>query len=413
LRDDRLTGLDLLRALACLLVFAHHTTQRLNFDALSGGWHNYYLFFNMGAFGVAIFFLLSGFLLARPFWTAYDSGAPMPSLSIYALRRAARIIPGYYVALTVTVILATVLFGTPLSGQIIWRYVSGLLFINAFHWLTLFPAEVNGPLWSIGMEVMSYVLLPFGLLALFALRPLLPKWRGRIVFAGVIALTLLAHWLVITFVPKETVDADFGHGMIGGAKFWMPQYNVASFFLVFAMGSLTAGLSTLWRDRHPIADVLSIVGLVGAAVAIWSVAPTRAPESFGWLGIPYNFPFFHLGIAVALFALPHAKWLPAITELAPIRYLAKISFGIYIWHFLILEIIRQYFAPTYGWAGISDTNYWLVLVTISLALAIIAGSLSWYGIESPVLNWAKRLEGRRREAASLQPTAASPQNLHA
>jgi len=413
LRDNRLTGLDFLRALACLLVFAHHTTQRLNFDVLAGGWRVYYLFFNMGAFGVGVFFLLSGFLLTRPFWVAFDAQAPMPSLKVYALRRAARIIPGYYVSLTVTVILAATVFGTPFGPDIVLRYLSGLFFVNEFHWLTLFPAEVNGPLWSIGMEVASYVLLPFGLLALFALRGPLPGWRGRLVFLGVVVVALLAHLLVVTFVPKETVDADFGHGMVGGAKYWMPQYNVASFFVVFAIGGLAAGLSTLWRgNRHVFADVLVLAGLTGAAWAIWSVAPSRAPESFGWLGIPYHFPFFHLGVALALVAFPHARYLPALTELPPVRYVAKISFGIYIWHFLILELIRQNFAPSFGYAGINDTNQWLALTGISLLLALLAGSLSWYFIESPALSWAKQFE-KRSPASSVASTRASPQNLHA
>jgi peptidoglycan/LPS O-acetylase OafA/YrhL len=413
LRDNRLTGLDFLRALACLLVFAHHTTQRLNFDVLTGGWGVYYLFFNMGAFGVGIFFLLSGFLLTRPFWVAFDAGAPMPSLGIYALRRAARIIPGYYVALTATVILAATVFGVPFGPDIVARYVSGLFFVNEFHWLTLFPAEVNGPLWSVGMEVASYVLLPFGLFALFALRPLLPGWRGRLVFLGIVGLSLVAQYLIVTFVPKETVDADFGHGMVGGAKYWMPQYNVVGFFLVFAMGGLTAGLSTLWRgDRHVLADILGVAGLLAAAWAILWVAPSRAPESFGWLGVPYHFPFFHLGVALALFALPHAKFLPLVTELPPVRYLAKISFGIYIWHFLVLELIRQNFAPSFGYAGINDTNQWLALTGISLVLALVAGSLSWYLIESPALGWAKHFE-KASSTPSPAPAAASAQNLHA
>ena len=82
--------------------------QRLDFNALTGAWRPFYLFFNLGAFGVAIFFLLSGFLLSGPFWGAYDAGRPMPSLRTYALRRAARIMPGYYTALTVSLILAAV-----------------------------------------------------------------------------------------------------------------------------------------------------------------------------------------------------------------------------------------------------------------------------------------------------------------
>jgi peptidoglycan/LPS O-acetylase OafA/YrhL len=407
MRDDRLTGLDFLRALACLLVFLHHTTQRLNFDALSGGWRVWYLFGNMGAFGVGIFFLLSGFLLARPFWLAFDAGRPMPSLATYALRRAARIVPGYYVALTVTFGLAAAVFGTALTPDVVWRYLAGLMFINEFHWLTLFPVEVNGPLWSIGMEVASYALLPLGLFALFGLRRYVPGWRGRLVFAGVVALALLGHWLVMTFVPKETVDVGFGHGMVGGAKFWMPQYNVVGFFVVFAMGSLTAGLSVLWRGRHWLADALALAGLAAAAAALWSVAPSRAPESFGWLGVPYDFPWFHLGVALALLALPHARWLPAATELAPVGYFARISFGFYIWHFLILELIRQNFAPAFAYAGIHSTMNWMELTAVSFVLALVAGSLSWYGIEAPVLNWAK---GRDQHNSRR---AVSAQNLHA
>ena len=393
MRDDRLTGLDLLRALACLLVFAHHGVQRLDFNALTGAWRPFYLFFNLGAFGVAIFFLLSGFLLARPFWLAFDAGAPMPSLRTYALRRAGRIVPGYYVALTVSFVVAAAVFGTALSPEIFLRYAAGLLFVGEFHWLTLFPVEINGPLWSIGMEVASYALLPLGLWALFGLRRALPGWRGRLVFAGVVGLALVGHVLVVHWVPKESIGASFDYGMVGGAKYWMPQFNVLGFFAVFALGALTAGLSVLWRgQRHGGADLLVVGGLTAAAVAMWLSSGPQKPEALGWLGLPYAFPGFHLGVAVALVAFPHARYLPALSEARPIRYLARISFGIYIWHFLIFELLRQCYAPDFGYAGIGDTTRWMELVALSLVLAIVAGSLSWYGIEAPGLAWARRRE---------------------
>lgn len=392
MRDDRLTGLDLLRALACLLVFAHHCVQRLDFNALTGAWRPFYLFFNLGAFGVAIFFLLSGFLLSGPFWQAFDAGRPMPSLRTYALRRAARIVPGYYAALTVSVILATVCFGTALSPTIIGRYVAGLLFISEFHWLTLFPVEVNGALWSIGMEVASYALLPLGWWMLFGHRPRLAGWRGRLAFAEVVALALIGHTLLTLLVPKETIGVGFNYGLVGGAKYWMPGFNVLGFFAVFALGGLAAGISALWRGRNGLADLLVIGGLAGAAVAMSLASGPREPEAPGWLGLPYAFPGFHLGIVVALIAFPHAKYLPALSEAGPVRYLAKISFGIYIWHFLILELLRQGLAPDFGYSGLADTTRWMELVALSLVLAIVAGSLSWYGIEAPCLAWARRRE---------------------
>jgi peptidoglycan/LPS O-acetylase OafA/YrhL len=410
-RDDRLTGLDFLRTVACLLVFTHHTFQRLNFDAMPSGWREVQLFFNMGAFGVGIFFLLSGFLLARPFWVAFDSGAPMPSLRTYFLRRAARIMPGFYLSLLVSLLVAMLVFGTPLTGELLLRFVTGVFFVNEFHPVTLFPTEINGPLWSIGMEVFSYALLPIGLAFLFAVRGMLPGWRGRLGFALVILVALLGHYVIVTTIPPITEDSGFGHGMIGGAKFWIPKFNPVGFFVVFAMGSLTAGLSLLWRGRRNIfADLLAVAGLFVAGWTMWSLAPGKAPESFGWLSLPYDFPWFQSGIVLALLAFPHARVLPRFTESAPVAYIAKISFGIYIWHFLILELMRQLFAPTFGYSGIADTNYWTMLTTIGLVLAILAGTLSWYFVEFPALRWAKRLE---RNLQSEPPSDKATRNLHA
>src|SRR5690606_37154871 len=100
--ENRLMGADFVRAAACLFVLAHHLTQRVSPDAVDPALHSVFRFGLMGPFGVAAFFVLSGYLLSRPFWLAYDAGAAMPSLRTYAMRRAARILPGYWFALTVT-----------------------------------------------------------------------------------------------------------------------------------------------------------------------------------------------------------------------------------------------------------------------------------------------------------------------
>lgn len=411
MRDSRLTGLDFLRALACLMVFGQHTFQRLNPAALGGAWSALYRFFNFGDFGVAIFFLLSGFLLSRPFWLAYDAGAPMPSLRTYALRRAARIVPGFYLALVVSFIVAATIFAVPTGADTVERLVLGFLFLGEFSWNTLFPVDVNGPLWSIGMEVASYVLLPLGLVALFALRRHLPAWRGRLVFVGIAALALLGQALIVTYWPKATDGVGFDHGFLGGAKYWMPRFNVVGFFAVFALGGLAAGLSTLRKGPpHAAADLLVLAGLAGAGLAIWSIPLSGQSEAFGWIGMPYSFPWFHLGIGTTLVAFPHAQLLPALTERAPIRYLAKISFGFYLWHFLLLELIRQLVAPGYYYGNVSDLTYWSELTAGGFVAAIAVASLSWHGLEAPALAWARRLE---RPGPRFALAQAPPQKMQA
>ena len=146
-KDHRIPGADGLRAAAALGVVASHLFQRLSMgdhgeviSAIQG-------MAMKGAYGVSIFFVLSGTLLSYPFWTAYLTGEKMPSLRHYAKRRAARIIPGFYVALTVSFL--AVLAWYPDTLHPLFRYLAGLSFLSGWHWLTFFPAESNGPLWSI------------------------------------------------------------------------------------------------------------------------------------------------------------------------------------------------------------------------------------------------------------------------
>ena len=77
----RLTGLDVMRGVAALMVFAHHVQVPGN-PALASG---------LDA-GVLIFFALSGYLLYQPFVAARQAGETI-DLWVYAIRRAARILP--------------------------------------------------------------------------------------------------------------------------------------------------------------------------------------------------------------------------------------------------------------------------------------------------------------------------------
>lgn len=398
--DTRLTGLDLVRATACLLVLLHHLFQRLNAGSVSSSaLADFQIFFTgTGAFGVGIFFMLSGFLLARPYWRAFDARAPMPRLSDYAMRRAARIVPGFYVALTVSLVLAIFVFAVPLDPGLILRYLAGLAFVGEFHWFTLFPTEINGPLWSIGMEVASYALLPVGFWAVFGLRRRLPGWRGRLAWAGVVGAAIAAHLAIITMVPVASTGRGWEYGLVGGAKYLMPFFNPIGFFVFFALGSLAAGFSMLWQGRSSLADLLALSGLAYAVLVMARYAPAGIPEAPGLFELPYAFPLFHFGIAMALVALPHARLLGPLVDAAPIAFIARVSFGIYIWHYVVLELVRTWVAADYVHAGITDLGRWLAISALVVAITLIAATVSWYVVESPVLDRV-----RRRQLARARP----------
>ncbi|WP_338111701.1 acyltransferase, partial [Paenibacillus aceris] len=162
---NHLGGADGFRAIACLAVIFHHLSQFLAMQSQSPWMQELQSFLLMGNAGVSVFFVLSGYLLASPYWHKYLDGSAYPDIKQYVVRRAARIMPGYYIAVMVATLI-TVLFHVPTEH--FWaRLMAGLTFTAGFHYITLFPNEVNGPLWSISFEVFCYVLMPMFMLGLY------------------------------------------------------------------------------------------------------------------------------------------------------------------------------------------------------------------------------------------------------
>lgn len=406
--ESRLLGADFVRACACFIVVLHHLVQRMGFsgDFVALGWMR--IFGVIGGLGVAIFFVLSGFLLARPFWKALAQGEQMPSLRVYALRRAARIIPGFWLALTVTFVLSFTVFGFPLDGWLWLRYAAGLLLVSDWHWTTLFPVELNGPLWSIGFEVTSYVLLPlgFGLLYLVA-RGVRHSGAMLGLWLGVIALALVAHWLFANLVQVDAVDADFGHGLQGGAKSWMPRINPFAMFAIFAIGALAGGVQVrLARHRAGLFDALALLALAATGWAIWAVFVGDSVESYGLLGVPYGYPFLPLAVGAVLALTPSSVWLGGALDNRLARFLAQISFGIYVWHYLVIELAIRFgvAGPLPGPAEMGRFVYGAALV-IASTIGIATASFRW--LENPVIRWARGLEGGRNARATTAVEAAS------
>jgi peptidoglycan/LPS O-acetylase OafA/YrhL len=407
--ESRLFGADFLRAVACLTVLFHHLAQRMSWDD-DLGWIEWFRFFaDIGTFGVAMFFVLSGFLLARPFWAALDAGEPMPSIANYARRRAARILPGFWLALTITFVLSVTVFHVKLDGQLIFRYFAGFFLVADWHWVTFFPVEVNGPLWSIGFEVTSYVLLPFALALLFFTRNWTGRgWKSRFVWLAIIGLILGAHLVFMEYFPMDPIRRGWDYGLLGGAKLWMPNYNPFSFFAMFAVGSLAAGVQTLLaRFRNPAFDALALAGI---GVAVWLIHyrylnPGFRGLGYGWLGVPYQFPWFVLVCGFVLAVTPTTVAVGRILDNRVTRYIAQISFGIYIYHYIVLELVRVWWAPDIDHGQSTDPVRFVIVSLAITGITILIAHLSFRLIENPIIQWARGRERRSPDTATLSPAA--------
>jgi peptidoglycan/LPS O-acetylase OafA/YrhL len=400
LTQQRLLGADFLRAAACMMVLLHHLAFRMDMRNVPEAAEPVMRFLVMGSFGVSIFFVLSGFLLARPFWLALDRREAMPSLRIYALRRAARILPGFWLALVVSLVCSIAISGSPLDGEHVIRFLAGFFLVSDWHWLTLFPVDNNGPLWSIGFEVTSYLLLPFCLAMLFAFR--LRGWLARLAWIGVIAAVLALHWMVLQWAPIDEVDRGWEHGLVGGAKAWMPRFNPIGFFAIFALGALAAGLQVrLAALRHWVFDILGLLAI--AAVAWLMIAHMGGlTEGFGFLGIPYGYPWMPLASGLALVALPSSVLAGRLLDNRVSHFIAQISFGIYIWHFLIIGLMARLLPPSFQTGGEGGWSIWLWSSATAIVVSVVVATLSFHLLEQPMVRWARGLERRGR----LEPAVA-------
>jgi peptidoglycan/LPS O-acetylase OafA/YrhL len=392
LTQQRLLGADFLRAAACLMVLLHHLAFRMDGNNVPAPLQGVVDFAVMGSFGVAVFFVLSGFLLARPFWQALDAGEPMPSLGIYALRRAARILPGFWLALIVSFVLGLTIYGYDLGREEIVRFVAGFFLVSDWHWVTLFPVNNNGPLWSIGFEVTSYLLLPFFLAVLFAMG--LRGWPARFAWVGIIGVVLALHWMVVQWAPIDEVERGWRYGLVGGAKAWMPRFNPIGFFAIFALGALAAGVQVkLAGMRSYLFDVIGLASVVAAGwVMVAHIGGLN--EGFGWLDVPYGFPFMPLAIAVGLVALPSSVLAGRLLDNPVARYIAEVSFGVYIWHFLVIGLLERLVPPAFETSGEHGWTIWLASSGAAIVISFLVATVSFRLLEQPVVRWARGLERR-------------------
>ncbi|MDL2399507.1 acyltransferase family protein [Rhizobium mayense] len=400
-KETRLGGADFMRAVACLMVLVHHLALRMDFNKIPPTLDLTFILARFGNHGVSVFFVLSGFLLSRPFWLALDRAQPLPSLKIYTMRRAARILPGFWVALTVGFLLSFTVYGFPLDGELFGRYIAGFFLMSQWHWRTFFPVQGDGPLWSIPFETTCYILLPIGFLLLFhATLRSRSALVSRLLWIGIIAAALVAHWLVVTYLPTDSVGRGWQFGFQGGAKEWMPRYNPIGFFAIFAIGALAAGIQTIIPARR--SAIYDVIGALAIVMGAWQLPQSigGAAEGYAWLGIPYQFPLFPLAAAIALCVLPQSVFLGRVLDNSLIRYVAAVSFGVYIWQDIVLTLMKQLFPRTFGTGSSDVLGGWITSSLAAIVIIFAIGTISYIFLERPVIRWA-----RTREQAARTPTS--------
>jgi peptidoglycan/LPS O-acetylase OafA/YrhL len=369
----RRKSLDGLRGLAALTVFTHHVWGHQlggkTTPPMTDFWSVVGTELRLGLF---LFFILTGFLLYRGFVRHVHNGT-RPDLSGYLRRRAARILPAYYVAVAAAIVIVALVDvrGLPPASQLPLFAVFAQNF-SADTFLT-----VDSPTWTLCIELGFYLLLPLIVVGLLRLRA---GWRFQ---AGVLA-AMFAAGLVWRAIGNA----------IGGGIVW--DNMLPAWLPYFALGMGVA----LWLEYgRPKPLTARQTGIVAAGAALLVVANGVL------LGILQGNAVMHY-----VSNLPAGAGFAMLTGLAVVgtgfavrwmhlRWLAGlgiVSYGFYLWHMPLLIALRAVY-PHGGFIG---------TFAAALPVTLLAGALSWRLVEKPALQRARRTPEPRPEHDAARPERA-------
>lgn len=214
-------------------------------------------------------------------------------------------------------------------------------------------------------------------------------------FAGlitwIVALQLLNPWIISNFMTSED-QKGWQYGLTGGAKQWLPYWNIDSFFSQFLCGSLAAlTIVALTARGIKSSRAFDISAIAFAIAAIWLVAnrlAPGAPDSF--TKQPYIAPFYAILMAAVLVSAAMSRYLHKILDNKLFRWIAKLSFSIYLWHMFIIVVIERKILDNYVYYGLSDALQWVFISSIVLLASVAIAATSWRFLESPILKSARK-----------------------
>ncbi|HEV3212680.1 MAG TPA: acyltransferase family protein [Acidimicrobiales bacterium] len=349
-------GLDGVRAFAVGAVIAYHA----GVAHVSGGF-----------LGVDTFFCLSGFLITSLLLgEARHTGTIR--LGAFWARRARRLLPALFLVLAFVGLFAWLAAPPGAFPGLRLDSLSTLLYVANWHFIlqgsSYFQAALApSPLthtWSLAIEEQFYLVWPLVVLALLKLRRS-PGAVLAVAVAGALASTAWMAWL-------HRAGGDPTRLYYGTDTHAMTMLTGAA--LAAALAILAKGRDpSVLRARGAGGGALQLVGLAGAGVL--AAMALKVTGTTPWL---YKGGFLVTGVATAavilsVVAVPRGV-LAGVLGFAPIRFVGRISYGLYLWHY-----------PLFLWLDHERTGLFGVrLLALRVGVTLVVATASFYLVERPI-----------------------------
>jgi peptidoglycan/LPS O-acetylase OafA/YrhL len=351
--------------------------------------------------GVDIFFAISAFLLYRPFAVAHIEAAAPPRVRAFAWRRVLRIVPPYWLILTVVSLW--------IGGSAIFRpahipFYYGFAQVYNVHTLTL---QGLPQAWSLCVEASFYVFLPLYAAGLRRLPGRTRSARVRVGLAGAGAL------VVIGIAYNAVIGAP-------GAVSQMPwHFALPAFIDYFAIGIALATLSAGHEDGTPLPAPLRALERFPALA--WLFALVAFALVSKWVGLPVGlgtrytyaanmwrhllYGAVALGVVLpAVFGDPRRGVVRRILSNRVLLYVGTVSYAAYLLEFAVLTQLQRW-----GFDSVARSTSAYAWFVVPLLATVALASVSWFAYERPILR-LKRLVSpvapERETEVVLEPARA-------
>jgi peptidoglycan/LPS O-acetylase OafA/YrhL len=404
--NPRFPLLDTLRALAVMVIVLFHVasvTGSLNtrtFGRLLGV---------LGSEAVVLFFVMSAFLLYRPFIGAHAVGRKRPSALRFGRRRLLRIIPAFWVALTLLAIWPGI---NGVFTHDWWRYYAFLQIYSQRTYTGGLPVA-----WTLCVEMTFYLMVPFWAMGVRRLH-FRPHERAWLWAELVPVAVLMAGGIAVTVAARKLWISQLVGSSILGQSVWLGLGMALATITVVIQHSKRESRIVGLLARHPFACWAGAAGLWAAVTLI----EHSQPGVFGILAsLRTPQPVMKTiavtvleGLMAALIVSPaifghHAVGLLRRTlGLAPLVWLGLVSYGLYLYHIVVVELLGQkqgeFSASGLNLASKLHHAGTPVLFLMTMAVTAALAGISYYVVELPFL----RLKEPVKDRAPSQPQAKQP-----
>ena len=411
--------LDGLRAAAAAAVLLTHVGSLTGYS-LTGTPVSWVL--SRGDVGVPIFFTLSGLLLYRKWAVAALTGDTAGRVAVYLQRRALRILPAYWAL----VLIALPIF-SPGPARHVWSWLQYLLLLQNYDlhpWWKGTGATGLAQAWSLVVEVSFYLILPLLAAALtwFACRgrrlgdgAAEVSRRARRLLAGIAVLAASSvGWTVLVYYPHPNLWFE---GTLPPLMIWFCTGMAIAVAQAWAAAEPETG-GPASRVCRSVAASAGMCGLIAACAFAIACTPLTGPEFLGVLGLWANEVKTALYALIAGAIIAPVAFQPLLADRAaamlsarllgsrPVRFLGKISYGIFLWQFLAAYAFFGLLHLKTVFAGGTYTALEVAVIGLAVALlTIAAATASYYLIELPAqhLTQVRSLIRSRPHERSGQP----------